>query len=306
MPEGEQGLLRGAKVALCGRWSLAALALAVAGCGSDSGGSAGSRLVDPDKPPLINSLEQGPDGDALLLTTNRGFFRIEDDEATRINGTVETPDGSSPVGQFLEIARAPDGTLLGSGHPDEKKKVAGFLGLLSSKDEGRTWTVVSRYALADLHTIRTVDGGIYAYDFVLPAVIVSPDGGKSWDERTAPPGARVTDFVVDPSDPEQFLATSERAIFRSTDGGESWTTAAMARAARLEWPEPDTVYRADEDGNVYESTNHAATWNLIGRIDGGPRALKAVGAEELYAALEDATIVHSTDGGRNWEEVFTP
>jgi photosystem II stability/assembly factor-like uncharacterized protein len=286
--------------------AVAVSALVVAGCGDDSGDSAGSRFVDPDKPPLINSLEQDPDSDDLLLTTNRGFFRIEDGEATPVRSEVSTPDGSSPVGKFLEVAQSEDGALLGSGHPDEKKRVAGFLGLLRSEDGGRTWSAVSRYALADLHTIRTVNGVVYAYDVVLPAVIVSPDGGRSWEERTAPPGARVTDFVVDPSDPDQFLATSKRAIFRSTDGGQSWTTAAMANAARLEWPEPDTVYRTDEDGNVYESTNHAATWNLIGRIDGSPRALKAVGPDELYAALEDATILHSTDGGRNWEEVFTP
>ena len=285
---------------------VAALALLLAGCGSDSDGG-GSRLVDPDKPPLINSLETDPGNpDALLMTTNRGFFRIEDGRATRLTGTVHTPDGTSQVGQFLEIAQAPDGTLLGSGHPDQKKRVAGFLGLLTSKDDGKNWNVVSRYALADLHTIRTLGDAIYAYDFVLPAVIVSPDGGTTWDERTAPPGQRVTDFVVDPSDPDQMLTTSKRAIFRSTDGGQSWTTAAQAQAARLEWPDPDHVFRADEDGNVYNSTNDAATWNLIGRIDGSPRALKAVSADELYAALEDGTIVHSTDGGHNWDEVFSP
>ena len=287
------------------RAAVAAIALVLVGCGDDSGGG-GSRLVDPDKSPLINSLEQEPGSDALLLTTNRGFFRIADGEATRVTSEVDTPDGSSPVGLFLEVASSPDGALLGSGHPDEKKKVSGFLGLLRSDDKGRTWDVVSRYALADLHTIRTIGDSIYAYDFVLPAVIVSPDGGKTWEERTAPPGARVTDFVVDPSDPDQFLASSKRAIFRSTDGGRSWTTAARANAARLEWPEADVVYRADEDGYVYSSSNHAATWDLIGRIDGSPRALKAVGGEELYAALDDATILHSTDGGRNWEEVFTP
>ena len=285
--------------------AIAALALLAAGCGDD-GDDGGSRLVDPDRSPQINSLEYEQGSGALLLTTNRGFYRIEDGRATRIESEVTTPDGSSPVGRFLEIAAAEDGALLGSGHPDSKQKLSGFLGLLRSEDAGRTWSSVSRYAYADLHTIREIDGTIYAYDYVLPAVIVSPDGGTAWDERTAPPGARVIDFAVDPSDPDQLLATSKRVIFRSTDGGESWTSAASADAPRLSWPEAEALYRADEDGSVYESSNHGASWELVGRIDGSPRALKAVGPEELYAALADATIVHSTDGGRNWEEVFDP
>jgi photosystem II stability/assembly factor-like uncharacterized protein len=287
----------------------ASLALLIAGCGGGGGSDVAvprSALVDPDRPPLINSLEQVPGSDDLLLTTNRGFYRIADGKATTLGSKVSTPDGTSPVGMFLEVAQGEGGALLGSGHPDEKKRVAGFLGLLRSETDGRTWTDVSRYGLADLHTIRTVDGSIYAYDVVLPAVIVSPDGGRTWEERSAPPGGRVIDFVVDPSEPDQMVASTKSVLFRSTDGGRSWTSAAKANAARLEWPEPGTVYRADEDGQVYESTNHAATWDLVGRIDGSPRALKAVGRDELYAALEDATIVHSTDGGRNWEEYFTP
>lgn len=286
--------------------AVALLALLVVGCGGgDSSNGNGSALVDPDKLPQINSLEQDPNSDALLLTTNRGLYRIEDGEATRINAHVETPDGSSPVGRFLAISQSDDGALIGSGHPDERKSVAGFLGLLRSEDEGRTWTSVSRYGIADLHAIRILNGTLYAYDAVLPAVIVSPDDGKTWDERTAPPG-RVFDFVVDPADPDQLLASTKKALFRSTDGGQSWSAAAEAAGASLDWPEPDSLYRTDEDGLVYVSDNEAASWDLVGRIDGDPRALKAAGPDDLYVALADATIVHSTDGGESWEDYFTP
>jgi photosystem II stability/assembly factor-like uncharacterized protein len=282
----------------------AAAATLAVGCGG-SDDSSGSALVDPDKPPLINSLEQAPGADALLLTTNRGLYRIEDGAATRIPSHVDTPDGRSPVGRFLALAQSEDGELLGSGHPDEKGGVAGFLGLLSSDDEGRSWDVVSRYAIADLHTIRSQEGTLFAHDAVLPAVIVSDDGGKSWEERSAPPG-RVIDFVVDPSNPDQMLASGVQTLFRSTDGGDSWTAATGAAGPSLEWPEPDAVYRADEDGRFYVSRNGAASWEMIGLIDGEPRAMQAVGPEELYVALDDATIVHSTDGGESWEEFFTP
>ncbi len=256
-------------------------------------------------PPLINSLERDPSSGALLLTTNRGLYRIEDGEATRVPAAVDTPDGVSPVGKFLAVAESEDGVLLGSGHPDERERLAPFLGLLRSENGGRDWSVVSRYGIADLHVIRDLDGTLYAYDAVLPAVIVSTDGGRTWDERSAPPG-RVFDLVVDPSDPEQFLASTKQALFRSTDGGRSWTASSGAAAASLAWPEPEALYRVDEDGLVYVSRDHASSWELTGRIDGDPRALEAASADELYAATSDATIYHSDDAGESWEEHFTP
>jgi hypothetical protein len=281
------------------------LALLAAGCGDSAGGS-GSALVDTSRPPpLINSLERDPGSDALLLTTNRGLYRISDGEATRVPAAVDTPDGPSPVGKFLAVAESEEGILLGSGHPDERKRVAPFLGLLRSENGGEDWSVVSRYGIADLHVIRDLEGTLYAYDAVLPAVIVSTDGGKTWDERSAPPG-RVFDLVVDPSDPEQFLASTKQALFRSTDGGRSWTASSGAAGATLAWPEPEALYRADEDGQVYVSRDHASTWELIGLIDGDPRALDAASADELYAAGSDATIYRSDDGGAEWEEYFTP
>ena len=130
----------------------ASLALLIAGCGGSSS-SSGSALVDPEQAAaVINSLERSPSSDALLLTTNRGLFRIEGGEATRIDSHVDTPDGRSPVGRFLAIAQSEDGALVGSGHPDERRTVAGFLGLLRSEDEGRTWS--ERLPLRDRRPAR--------------------------------------------------------------------------------------------------------------------------------------------------------
>ena len=56
------------------------VAVAAAGCGADDDTDTGlsSRLVDLDaRPPLINSLERDERSDELLLTTNRGLYRID-------------------------------------------------------------------------------------------------------------------------------------------------------------------------------------------------------------------------------------
>jgi len=283
-----------------------AAALAVAGCGDDSAGSTSS-IVGPagKNSPPINSLELDPGGEGLLLTTNRGLYRVEDGEATPIESQARTPDGPTAVGTFLAVAAADDGGLIASGHPDDKGKVAGFLGMLRSDDGGRSWESVSRYGIADLHVFHELDGTLYAYDAVLPALLASTDGGKTFEERGSPQGLAI-DFVVDPEDPEQMLASTENQVFHSTDGGNRWTAAVGATRARLAWPEAASLYRADSDGMVYVSDNGGDTWEVRGRVDGEPWKLVAAGPEELYAALGDGTIAHSTDGGESWDEVFSP
>ena len=280
------------------------LALGVAGCGSGDG-TEGSALVDPKRKPPINSLDVEPGSGALLLTTNRGFFRIAKREAQRVSGQVRTPDGRSPVGTFLTVKALGGNRLLGSGHPDRKGRLEDFLGVLRSDDGGRRWRVVSRYGLSDLHVLRLLHGRIYAYDAVLPGLLVSEDGGKEWTEKATPPGL-VLDLVVDPDDRDYLVVSNEREIFRSTDGGDSWRSIARAQSARLEWPRPGALYRTDEDGRVYRSDDRGESWEALGTIDGEPWKLKAVGGDELYAALADATVVHSKDEGRTWEERFKP
>ncbi len=284
-----------------------AVATAVAsGCADESESPGdGSSIVDPGKQPLINSLTVDPAGDGVLLTTNRGFYRVTEDGAEPLSSQADTPDGTTPVGTFMAVAASGDGGLIGSGHPDRTGKVADFLGLLESGDGGQRWTVVSRYGFTDLHVLRSAPGRLYALDAVLPALIASEDGGKTWEELELPSNQMI-DFVVDPGDPDQLLASDDREIFRSTDAGRSWSQVTPAKTARLAWPTPELAYRADEDGLVYTSENGEGSWELAGSIDGEPWKLEAAGPDELYAALADGTIVVSRDHGESWQGYFVP
>jgi hypothetical protein len=156
------------------RKALLALALvALAGCGggSESGGS-GSKpgpasIVDPNgNPPLVNSLEVEPGTGKLLVTTNRGFFRVDPKggDAERISGAAIAKGRSVPVGGFLEVLPTGPRTLLGSGHPDRKGVLPEFLGVMRSEDAGRTWTVIARLGEADLHRMVLKGGKLYAFD----------------------------------------------------------------------------------------------------------------------------------------------
>jgi hypothetical protein len=288
--------------------ALAAALIGLAGCGDDMGSSARSdRLVDFSKrPPYVNSLERDPSSGELLLTTNRGFFRIdpESDEVRRVRGMVEAEGKRSTIGTFLELNLDEDGELVGSGHPDERT-LPQYLGFLRSDDGGRTWTVVSRLGDADLHKIVFKHGRLYAWDAVLSAMIVSEDGGRSFVENFTPRGL-IIDFDVDPEDPDHILAATEEQLFRSDDEGASWRPLQPGRGTRLAWPAPGKLYRALADGTVSVSSDGGERFEQVGKVDGEPYAVDPLGPDELNMALSDGTVLHTEDGGRSWEEVFRP
>jgi hypothetical protein len=295
--------------------ALLATAVALAGCGSDGASDADTgseertlsdRLVDfSQDPPYVNTLEVDPGNGDFLLTTNKGFWRIDsgDKTVTQIKGTIQAGEKRDTVGTFLELTVTGPKTMLGSGHPDNQNTLPQFLGFIRSDDGGETWTVLNRLGDADLHKIIEAHGKLYAFDAVLSAMLISDDGGKTFSERFTPTGL-IVDFVVDPKNPNHILAATEDTLHSTTDGGENWRPIGSGANIRMEWNDQG-LFRADQDGSISTSTDRGITWNPIGTVDGEPYQFKTH-EDELYLALSDGTIVRSTDGAKNFETIFKP
>jgi hypothetical protein len=292
-----------------------AVAIGIVGCGAEAdsdaqapAGKRSDRLVDfSKKPPYVNALDVDPANGRLLLTTNRGFWRIdpEKDTVERVRGTVTAGSKSSPVGTFLELKVAGPGRFVGSGHPDDPKALPNFLGYMESDDAGRTWRVISRLGDADLHKIVLLHDRMYAFDAVLGAMLFSDDGGRTFTEQFTPRGL-IIDFEVDPEDPDRIFASTDEQLFRTEDGGKSWRPADRADGMRLSWPTPGAFYRAERDGTIRRSSDGGGSWEQVGSVPGEPYKFKALGAEELLLALSDGTVTKTADGGRTWTEEFRP
>jgi photosystem II stability/assembly factor-like uncharacterized protein len=306
--------VRGARLVV-----LAAALVAVAGgCGgSEAGGGTpaaasrppSDRLVDfSKKPPFVNSFDVDPASGEFLLTTNRGFWRIDPrtDEVTPVRGTITAGRRSSPVGTFMAIlAVGPGKRLIGSGHPDVKDALPPYLGFIESDDGGENWRVISRLGEADLHKIVVKHDRIYGFDAVLGAMLVSGDGGRTFKEFFTPRGL-IIDFEVDPRDPQRIFAATEQELFRSEDGGNGWRPADTGEGIRLGWAAPEGFYRAEKDGTVMRSGDGGGSWQRVGRVPGEPYKFKVLDAEHVLLALSDGTVVESEDGGRSWTEAFRP
>ena len=298
------------------RAALLLSALALAGCGSanseggpgPNGNAKSDRLVDLDaKPPLVNSLDRDPQTGEILLTTNKGFFRIdtETDKVTEVTGKISVGAKSSTVGTFLFVLATGKGQeLIGSGHPDTET-LPQYLGFIRSPDGGKTWEVLSRLGEADLHKIVTFDRKLIAFDAVLGAMLVSEDGGKTFTEKFTPRGL-IIDFAVSPADQDKIFAATEEQLFRSEDGGDSWRGVRPDLGTRLAWSEQGAFYKATQDGTFSVSTDDGETWKDLARLPGEPYKIEPVDAKRLYVALSDGTIMETTDGGESFEEAFRP
>ena len=262
-----------------------------AGAGPNAGPTAGAG-ADPG---LIHVHGLGVDpGDGMLYAASHvGVFRVpEEGTPTRVGDLWQDTMGFVVVGP---------GRFLGSGHPDLRQEGPPHLGLVESRDAGRTWTTLSLSGEADFHALEARHGRVYGFNSTTGQLMVSADG-RSWERRSDLPMA---DFVVSPTDPDVLLATTQEGPARSTDGGRTFAVVDGAPTLLLlGWPAADTLVGVAPDGTVHASADGGATWAARGRLEGRPEALAVVGPREMYAATEHG-IVASSDGGRTFTPRYT-
>jgi photosystem II stability/assembly factor-like uncharacterized protein len=172
----------------------------------------------------------------------------------------------------------------------------------------------------------------------------STDAGKSWQHIGLTDTRHIGKILVDPQDPNRiFVAAlghvyspnSERGVFRSTDGGQSWTKvlyknditgapdlifdptnpqilyAAMWTVQRTPW---SLTSGGLPDDGLYKSTNGGDTWQKLGG-SGWPHgllgkigvAVSAANPQRVYALVEatgeQKGLYRSEDGGQSWQFV---
>jgi hypothetical protein len=271
-------------------------ALVLAGCGSDQPAAPSASVADDPGLVHVHGLGINPADDTLYAATHTGLFTVGDGTATRVTDRLQDTMGFTVVGSDR---------FLGSGHPDFRDtqltvpNKRPLLGLIESRDAGRSWQPLSLLGEADFHALQVAHGLVYGYDATGQRFMVSADR-RRWQVRST---VQLAGFAVSPTDPKLVVGTTGRTLVRSINGGRTWQPLQGPGLLVLDWAEEAGLWGITADGQVWHSRDAATSWQQPGQVGGQPEALLAEQGR-LYAAVVEVGIVSSADGGRTWQVLY--
>jgi photosystem II stability/assembly factor-like uncharacterized protein len=278
-------------------------------------------------------------------TTGGGVFKTLDGGQSWAPVTDKYFGGT--IGAVAVSPSNPDVVYVGGGEYPIRGNVSHGDGVWKSTDAGKTWTSLGLEATRHIARVRVhptnpdlvyvaAQGNVWT-PTPERGVYRSRDGGKSWQKilfRNDSTGA--SDLVMDPSNPSVLYATFWQAgrtpwmlvsggpgsaIFKSTDGGDSWTDISHNpglpagllgnMGITVSGANPNRVFAIIEadSGGVYRSDDAGATWTRTN----SDRSLRqrAWYYTKIHADPKDANVVYvnnvnfhrSTDGGKTFRPV---
>jgi len=148
-------------------------------------------------------------------------------------------------------------------------------------------------------------------------------GSDRWEELTngLPPDPVVPGVVLHPDNPQVVFAGTQDGPYRSTDRGNHWERLDYPRSGAPVWSflfrpgDANVMYLGTAPGEIYRSVNGGDSWQKLSAAMGSnecamafPTRVIALASDpsspdDVYAALEVAGVIRSTDGGDTWEEI---
>ncbi|MGD2069233.1 MAG: glycosyl hydrolase [Gemmatimonadota bacterium] len=243
--------------------------------------------------------------------------------------------GSASVGAVAVCEADPDVVYIGMGETELRGNVQQGDGVYRSDDAGETWEHLGleetqniariRIHPRDCETAWVAALGKHSAENEERGVFKTTDGGQTWRKTLyRSPRAGAVDLTLDPNDPNLMYAAvweawrkswgmssggDDSGLFRSTDGGETWTEITHAEGlpqttpigkigVAISPPNPDRVWALIEhepDGGVYRSDDGGETWTRVN--DERMLRQRAFYYTRIYADPQDEDVVYALNTG---------
>jgi len=287
---------------------------------SFNGGAFYTLVVDPVSPSTV-----------YLGGLLGGFYKSVDGAANW--SAADNGLSTKPVVLGLAVARANPanvyaGTLWGAGFS--------LGGIFQSPNAGAGWTALS-LGLNQIQSLA-IDGSNPATIYAGPivgmvgflsggGVIKSIDSGATWtaastglptisgmaNGSTTSTFTEVNGFAVDPSNPTTVYCAPGSTVYKTIDGGGTWTAAgvglpnsASVLSIAVNPTSSATVYAGTSAGGLYKSLDGGGNWSGVSTnlptVAIQSFAVSPVSAATLYAGTNTGGVYVSHDGGATWAQ----
>jgi photosystem II stability/assembly factor-like uncharacterized protein len=213
--------------------------------------------------------------------------------------------------------------LMGQGCGGSQPATGPDGGVFRSKDKGVVWSQlktlnvgakqgsIANVGIATLAIDPQDTKAVYA-GTEQNGVIVSLDGGDSWEPATGLSSGRVPAVAVDPKDKCTIYATRDNQVFKTSNCSRDWTAVyydprnIKFTTLVVDWFNANVLYAGTSDGDIVKSENGGATWRVAHRLDGykiNQIALDPRDSRTVYAASDRGGLLKSTDSGSTWVQL---
>lgn len=227
-------------------------------------------------------------------------------------------------------------------------------GVWKTENAGTTWTSLfdgqTSYSIGALGSDPTDPNRIWVgtgenhggrHNGFGDGIYVSNDGGASWEKKGLEASEHISKIIVHPEDPNTvwvaaqgplWSAGGERGVYKTTDGGETWTRVLSAGEYTgatdlvIDPRNPDRLYAAmwqhhrtvaayiggGPESGLWKSEDGGDTWSQLktglpeGNMGKIGLAISPMQPDVLYAAIEldlrEGGVWRSTNRGASWEK----
>lgn len=167
----------------------------------------------------IHGLSFSPDGAQLFIPSHHGL-------AIYRKGGWSPASGPQHDNMGFAVTRD---CFYSSGHPAPDSPLQNPVGLIKSRDGGRTWESLELAGKSDFHLLATSYGtnAVYVYNpaansrMPQPGLYVTTDDGQQWQRvKSTGLSGRVFALAVHPTEAKRVALGTENGLFLSHDGGD--------------------------------------------------------------------------------------
>lgn len=225
-------------------------------------------------------------GKKILMPTHEGLYRYN-----AANSMKLVP---GPIFDVMGLGIYKT-TLYASGHPGAKSNFAEPVGLISSKDGGKSWKQISLRGQVDFHMLEVGKFDFYGVDSGSGQLMHSGDKGKSW-KKLGP--NKFSDIAPQSTKRGAAYALLDGALLQTVDGFA--TTVAIK--SEMKWRSIEavgsTLYGAS-GRDIYQSIDGAVSWKKIASFSNEVSSISA--NSKLLVAIAGDTIFVSRDAGKSFK-----